>query len=801
MSVLWKKVWFDLWKNKVRTLLAVLSISAGVFAVGIFFGMADLLTTTLNAAQQSIVAPHLDISLTSAIDRETALSVRNVAGVEDVQPYNLVSIQYRVDSQGELKQGVLYMLDDYNDQKYELVDLRDGRWPEKNDVGIERMAADYLKLGVGDSVTIKVDGGTEKVYPISGKIRHPFVPPPQFMDLMYFFADGETMERFGIPDGYFNNLKVRVTPYSMDHSKEAATLIKDYLGEQGIGIGMVLYQEPDRHWSGSMMESMNLVLQVLALFTLLMGAVLIYNTLSALVTQQTDQIGILKAIGGRRSKIIKTYLSGVLIYGLLAIGIALPLGAIVCFSICQGFLSLYNIEYNVFEVSKQTLILQTVAAIAVPLVAGLVPVLQGAAITVRQAISSYGLGGDFGTSRLDRMVERTGRRFLPTHYAASLGNMFRHKGRLIMTQLVMVTAGVMFLMVNSLNTSIDLTLDRVFARSKYDLSINFIERERIDRVTQMALSVDGVEEAEVWFTQSASLLARDQLVKEAGLSSIIQGIPEGSKFFEPKIISGRWLAPEDGRAIVLTRKTAQNNNIHVGDTVILNLGEMGKDEWQVVGLYEPVFAGPYNPETIYAPQSALFEATKKYGRGSMLYVRTSEHNPEAVAAIVNQLKDLYKGRNIEVAQSTTEHEARQKEAFSFSTLTSMLLVLAIIIAVVGGIALMGALSISVVERTKEIGVLRAIGARSRTVLRIFIMEGLLQGMLSWLVAVPLAFVFGNQFAVGMGNALFNAALEYRFAWGAVMVWLLVVMIISVLAAILPARSATRVSVRNSLAYV
>ena len=799
MSVIWKKGWFDIWKNKVRTLLAVFSITAGVFAVGIMFGMADLLNTTLDASQEAIVAPHLGISLTKPIDRETALSVRKVASVEDVQPYNEVNIRYRVNSLGDWKQGVLYMLDDFEDQKYELIELRNGRWPEKNDIGIERMAAEYLELGVGDTITIKLDG-TEKTFPISGLIRHPFVPPPQFLDLMFFFADGEGLEQFGIPEGHFNNLKVRVTPYSLDHSKEVATAIKDHLGEQGIGINSVLYQEPDRHWARPVLDGITLVLRVLAVFTLLMGAVLIYNTLAALVTQQTNQIGILKAIGGKRSKIIKTYLSGVFIYGFLAMGIALPLGAIVCFKICQGFLTLYNIDFDIFQVSKQTLILQAIAAISVPLLAGLVPVLQGAAITVRQAISSYGLGGDFGSSRFDRMVERTGRRFLLTYYATALGNMFRRKGRLIMTQVVLVTAGVMFLMVRSLNSSIDFTLDQVFARYKYDLTVNFDQNQRIDRITQIALSVEGIEEAEVWFTQSASLLAQGQLVKEAGLSSSIKGVPDGSDFFEPKIVSGRWLASGDGRAIVLTSETAEKNHIKVGDIVTLNLGELGKDEWQVVGLYEPVFAGPYNRETIYAPQSALFEATKKYGRGSVLYARTSEHDAVAVNTMVSQLIDTCEGRNIDVAQSETKHEARQQEAFTFSTITSMLFGLAVIIAIVGGIALMGALSINVVERTKEIGVLRAIGARSRIILSIFMMEGVLQGILSWLIAVPVSYVFGRQFAIGMGNAMFSAALDYRFAWASVGTWLIVVLMISIVASIMPARNATKVSVRQSLAY-
>jgi putative ABC transport system permease protein len=131
---------------------------------------------------------------------------------------------------------------------------------------------------------------------------------------------------------------------------------------------------------------------------------------------------------------------------------------------------------------------------------------------------------------------------------------------------------------------------------------------------------------------------------------------------------------------------------------------------------------------------------------------------------------------------------------------SMLLVLAVIMALVGGIGLMGALSISVVERTREIGVMRAIGARTPTILGMFVMEGVLQGMFSWLIAVPVSFVLGQPLANALGKVLFEANLDYLYNSGAVLIWLVIVLAISSLASVLPARSATVVSVRDSLAY-
>ncbi len=130
----------------------------------------------------------------------------------------------------------------------------------------------------------------------------------------------------------------------------------------------------------------------------------------------------------------------------------------------------------------------------------------------------------------------------------------------------------------------------------------------------------------------------------------------------------------------------------------------------------------------------------------------------------------------------------------------MLMFLAVVVAVVGGIGLMGSLSISVVERTREIGVMRAIGARSATIMGMFVMEGVLQGLLSWLVAVPISFFLGRSLANALGKTMFEANLDYQYNYQAVIIWLVVILIISTLASILPARNATRISVRDSLAY-
>ena len=151
----------------------------------------------------------------------------------------------------------------------------------------------------------------------------------------------------------------------------------------------------------------------------------------------------------------------------------------------RQLLMLFNIDYNVFRFSTRAIVWQSLAAILAPLLAALWPVMRGAAISVREALATYGLGGDFGSSRLDRGIERLAERVLPSPYTIALGNMFRRKGRLLLTQLVLILAGTMFLMVLTLSSSMTHTLDTELDRRQYDLRLFFFEAHRSDRLADL----------------------------------------------------------------------------------------------------------------------------------------------------------------------------------------------------------------------------------------------------------------------------------------------------------------------------
>ena len=154
--------------------------------------------------------------------------------------------------------------------------------------------------------------------------------------------------------------------------------------------------------------------------------------------EQVTQIGVMKAIGAGTGRILLIYFSGVLIYGVLALLIAIPLGVLGSQQFSNFLLYFFNIDSGPFALSSTAVWVQVTIALLAPLLAALVPIIAGARITVREAISTYGLGG--GVGWLERTLARVRR--LSRLILLTLNNTFRNRGRVIITQLALVGSGL-----------------------------------------------------------------------------------------------------------------------------------------------------------------------------------------------------------------------------------------------------------------------------------------------------------------------------------------------------------------------
>jgi putative ABC transport system permease protein len=795
MGIAFRKVWRDLWNNKGRTLLVVFSIGVGVLAVGMITASNTLIIRQMTLSQTASQPSNVMLYLGGAIDDATVKSLARLPGVTAAEGVSSISPRWKPTLEANWQNASIIALNDYQHQRFDLVSLRTGRWPGNGTVAVEwDQAAPYGVPAVGGTIYFEINNRPKPVT-VVGTVRDPGQFPPPFGSEVTFYATRDQMVLLGGTHD-FTELKLGIPHYSKAEAQQVADLAEQRLKKLGVRVGFVQLQDPQRHPVQDIMDGVGLVLIVMAVLSLGLSTILVVNTINAIIAQQIPQIGIMKTIGGLSPRIATIYLTGVAIYGILSLALAVPLGALGANALASWILAVLNVPTPPFEVLQRSLLYQLGAGLLTPLLAGFYPVLQGVSISVREALNAYGLGqGRYGGRLIDRLFSSL--RSLPRMVLLALRNTFRRPGRVALTQVTLVTAGAIFMMVLSTHYSFNETVLQIFRGFGYDVILGFDQPQRIDKIVPMLASRPGVERVEMWEFTGGKARVPGSGGPGSDYDIAIRAIPVDTKLFTPVLTAGRNLVPADSHAILVNQKLARRMNLAVGDPILLDLGDAGKSTWTIVGLIFDLAGRDQN--TAYLYRDVLNTETNTVGRATVAEIRGTVKTRAAQTAMEQDFHDYFQKQHIGLSFSNTAIKNQEQANAQFSILTTLLLVMTFLIAVVGSFGLSGMLSINVLERRREIGVMRAVGASSADVAFIFVGEGLLLGLISWVTAVPISLLAGGYFVDALG-AVINFPAVYHYSPTGLWIWLGVVFTLSLVASWLPARRATRISVRESLAY-
>lgn len=794
------KIWSDLWANKGRTLQVVLIIAMGAFAIGMIIGTRNLVIEGMQSIWRASSPAMINLATGPAVDDDTITALKRIKGLEDVEGFGESGIEWRASPDEPWSAASLVMRHDYQDQRYTRVDLLSGDWPVDRVLAIGQGADTVYGIQSGSELYIRVNDREHKVK-IGGVIYDPVAQPPGFGGSPRFFT---TRERYEDLTGTrnFNRILAGAPVYDEAALTEIANEMQDKLEKQGVDSGGASptggrITNPDEHFFQDVMDGIFFVLGVMAVLALILGLFLVYNTISAIIAQQVDQIGVMKAIGANTRQILIIYLLNVLAYGLLALLIAMPLGAAGGWVLNVFLLNAFNAEPEGFSVSPPAIIAQVAIALLAPLLASLVPIFSGARITVREAISTYGLSA--GAGLLDRLLARVQR--LSRLVLLTISNTFRHKGRVILTQITLVLSGLIFMMVMSARDSAAFTFsDVLFSILKFNITLTFEDPERINVVEALTLAHPDVKAVEMWALDGASIRPAGQPASDDDEDAFLFGVPLPTTLYGPQIRAGRWLEPEDRYAVVLNQRLAEDVGVGVGDRVTFDHGVRGETTWEVVGLlFDPIIT-----VSAHMPRETLLRELDSVGKASTVWIQTVRDGPVAEPAIATDLRQYYEAHHLKVNPQSifgrdTATEITDTVMGQFAIIITLLATMALVIGLVGSIALSGVLSLNVLERRREIGVMRAIGASSRSIGGIFIGEGLILGLLSWVIALPLSIPVGRLMTAALAAAI-QGEILYKYTLTGAFYWLIIITVLSIAASWFPARGATRISVRESLAY-
>ncbi len=794
MGLAFRKIWRDMRNNLGRTALVVASIAIGVLALGLIVAGRTLMARQMIV---SVTASHpttLQLSVSPPIDDATLRMIRRQPGVAGARGVIYSGIRWKPTPDAEWADATLIAIEDFTTQTYDLITLREGAWPGTNQVVIEHShVAPYGPPPIGGMLYVDVND-LAKPLALAGVVRDPKAIGPPFTSQPTFYLTRDTLANLGRSDR-FNSLQIEVADFSQERAEALQRSLTTRLEDLGVAVTDAEITAPDRHFLQDVMDGVTMILTVMALLSLGMSTILVINTINAILAQQVPQIGIMKTIGGLRGQITGLYLAGVVIYGLLSLLIAMPVGAYGGWALARWMMDLINVTVSDFEVLPSMLGAQFVTGLIVPVLAAFWPVVQGVGISVREAVSQYGLGtGNYGSRWIDRLLARV--QGLPRTWSMALRNTFRRMSRAALTEVTLIGAGVIFMMVISAQHSFESTLAMIFRGFGYDVIIGFTSWQRIDRVTPILEAQPNVDRVELWQFANAQTRRPEDPATVADRELLVRGIPRDTELFTPELTAGRGLLPDDDRAILLNQDLAGEMGVAVGQRIELDFGDGPAQTWTVVGLiYDLAGRG----RTAYLYRDILARDLGFVGRGSVAEIRLEANSLAAQLEAERELRQALEAQGIGVGFTETQLVARGEAGAQFGILTTILLIMTALIGLVGAIGLSGTLSINVLERRREIGVMRAVGASSLDVGVVFMGEGLLLGVASWVASVPLAVVAGQWFVRNLNETIgFNGA--YYFAEHSVWIWLAIVVSLSLLASWLPARRAAGISVRESLAY-
>lgn len=795
----WRKVIGDLWTNKTRTLLVALSIAVGVFAVGMIAEGRERMLRGLTEPYLSGNPFSAVINTVEPFDEDLVEAIRNIPGVAEAQGSKNVSVRLNV-GPDQWETLILRAIEDFDDIRVSRMTLETGPWPPPDKtILIERSAlSPMLGVGIkdGDMLLVETSDQTQRRIPVAGVVHDLHVAPTFIFGIYYAYITDETLEWFGETREY-TTLRFMVERehfFDKDFVIQVEREVRNKIERSGREVaGSFIAPEPGKSPIVTFaVDPIIFIMSALGVLLVFLSGFLVTNTISALLTQQVKQIGIMKSIGARTHQIIAMYFALVACFGLLALLIAAPLAYLAAGAFTGFFANLFNFDAKTYGIIPEVMGLQLFVSLVVPILASIQPILKGALIPIREAISSDSGAGSYGQSRIDRLLEHL--RGVPRPLLLSLRNTFRRKGRLTLTLITLTLGGAIFISVFSVQDSITRTLDELFAALlRYDVQVEFEEAYRVDRLEQAALQVPGVASAEAWGGIISTRVRYDESESD---SVMFQAPPENTDLVQPEIVQGRWLLPNDENAVVLSSSWLNDEpDVQVGATITLKF--KGREtQWVVVGF----FRGLGDNLMAYANKAYFAQEVREVGTSSTLNVVTRIQTPEFQQEVAQKLEEHFRSVGLKVQSSTTSGDEKAQSQSQFGIITSLLMIMAALITVVGGLGLMGTMSMNVLERTREIGVMRAIGASDGSILQIIIVEGILIGVISWTIGALLAWPISKVLSDQVGMIFVGSPFSYVYSTFGVVAWLVIAITLAALASFLPAWNASRLTVRDVLAY-
>lgn len=812
-----RKIIRDLTTRKARTALVATAIFVGVLGVVTLTSLQDILLDKLNHDFKQDRMPmfwaSVELPAANTTDDQAAYDAAYADTIALIYEQPGVTLV-----EGRIREQFYWKEPDDNSfiaatlrtsttpldvQQIETPELIEGDWPVigQKQLLIERRMADRYDLEIGDEMEVvltkdlaaRTDPNAplpQETWTISGVLHHPYV----FNGDTSVYMTLEDAQTVAPIDG-FTGIGVRFT--DVPTAKANAAALADVIEND------TPYDVYDSEWldptENDFIQEINQwaeTLTFLSILAMVVSSFLVVTVISTLVAEQRRQIGVMKSLGATRTTNQEIYTGIALGYGLLGMIPGVLLGIPAAFGMAQLVSPLMNIIFDEFAISPTGIGIGILLGLMVPVVAAIVPVFLGTRVTILDAMTDLGIGGKYGTGFWAALLRRLP---LPHSSKQALANLSQRKGRLFLTGLTLTLAVSSFMGVTALFMSLNNTIDEIFSTFNFELGV-FPERaDDIERAAAVIENdVEGVSAVMPGRSSEEINVVLGPDDEDIEWDYFFWGFDPTQSAFRLNLQEGTgWEDDPNREGIVITQQSVDQYGWQLGDTVTLQSWKHPEriKDYEVIG----IDSYPEQGLIFMRWQDVAWLANDvgEQDKPTELYVRfaDSEMTPGAVDKKIGDIRQVLL-RNGIVAGFWNQTSNEEEQSNLISTVGLIFNIASAVMAAVGAIGLLTALSISVFERQREIGVMRSIGASSPTIAGQFLTEGLFVGLIAWLLGIPLSIAVANT----LMGALPIDGIEFNYPPLALVMGLVGMLLIAIIASLWPSLSAARKTVSDILRY-
>lgn len=778
----------DLRLRPRRTFLVIFALGLGIWGIGTVLVAYSILTHDLDANYQMTNPMHLAFEGKELGDLDLE-KFRNRPEVEyaEFRDFSMHRVEVHPDHWIPL---FLFGVSDFEELKVARFFLQEGQTiPDRGSMLIERDGKLVSDLTIGSVANVRVGGELRKV-PISGISFDPAQAPATQDAFIYAFADQETYREIaGLPT--HQRLIIRLEDVeSRAEVRQIGSQLAEGLRADGLAIDAIKVPPFNEHPHQWQLNTLLFLIGTIGLLAFIMSIVLVSQLMKSVMSRQVRQIGILKAVGASRYQVLQIYLAMLLVMGIVGGLLGIPLAVKAGMSFSYFVAAQLNFDILTTSPPVEVYIILVLGSILSPVLLSGQILLKGTGISVRQALDDQGI--EVGKARRMKALLKNSR--LPHTFLLALRNSFRNMRRLTVTILAMALGVAIFSTGFNVRQSLEDLLTGLKDELGYDVQVVFDDPISRDIALSPFADLPNLKTVEAW-SGGRGKVQSEVLATNEGTG--IVALPFESELLKLKLIDGEWINTDQEAQVVMNQQAWElYGHPEIGENISLNVRDVSL-EVRLVGIAEQ-----FDRAKIYMDQ-AKFDAhfNPDHLVNSLMFV-ARDNDYGKVIAMKKDIEAALGGTALEVLYVMSEAERVKIIYDHLDIILSIIVFLSFLVLLVSAIGMASATSINIGERTREIGVMRAIGATPRTIYKIFVNEGMIIGGMSIVLGLVISFPLSRLASVFFGNLVLGekAILHNSMSLSGFWITLGVTLLFCWVASRIPARAAIRVSTQEALAY-